>query len=134
DCGQVVKPEQQRVQTQSLAALGVQFPSFPPFHGDWLQSEKADPDPPAAWNRRVVRLQVPVANRRVVNREQQTGSTQDRTAPGVQVSPRRAIWNVNRTSEPGLGASECVLLLKDVVRIHGIPPFTRAWFKENRRA
>src|SRR5205814_2122833 len=31
------------------------------------------------------------ANRRVVNREQQTGSTQDRTALGVQVSPRRPI-------------------------------------------
>src|SRR5580658_5745666 len=42
-----------------------------------------------------------VADRRVVNREQQTGSTQDRTALGVQVSPRRPIWNVNRTSEPG---------------------------------
>ena len=48
------------------------------------------------------------ASRRVVNREQQTGSTQDRTALGVQVSPRRPIWNVNRTSEPGLGANECV--------------------------
>ena len=31
------------------------------------------------------------AGRRVVNREQQTGSTQDRTALGVQVSPRRPI-------------------------------------------
>ena len=49
-----------------------------------------------------------VADRRVVNREQQTGSTQDRTALGVQVSPRRPIWNANRTSEPGLGANECV--------------------------
>ena len=49
-----------------------------------------------------------VADRRVVNREQQTGSTQDRTALGVQVSPRRPIWNVNRTSGPGLGANECV--------------------------
>ena len=28
--GHVVKPEQQRVQTQNLAALGVQFPSCPP--------------------------------------------------------------------------------------------------------
>jgi hypothetical protein len=34
-----------------------------------------------------------VADRRVVNREQQTGSTQDRTALGVQVCPRRPIWN-----------------------------------------
>src|SRR6266699_1163814 len=41
-------------------------------------------------------------------REHQTGSTQDRTALGVQVSPRRPIWNVNRTSEPGFGANECV--------------------------
>ena len=49
-----------------------------------------------------------VADRRVVNREQQTGSTQDRTALGVQVSPRRPFWNVNRTREPGLGANECV--------------------------
>ena len=48
------------------------------------------------------------ASRRVVNREQQTGSAQTRTALGVQVSPRRPIWNVNRTSEPGLGANECV--------------------------
>jgi len=32
----------------------------------------------------------------VVHREQQTGSTQDRTALGVQVSPRRPIWNVHR--------------------------------------
>ena len=48
------------------------------------------------------------ASRRVVNREQQTGSTQDRTALGVQVSPRRPIWNVNRSSEPGLFAKQCV--------------------------
>src|SRR6266576_7305640 len=53
--GHVVKPEQQRVQTQNLAALGVQFPSCPPFHGAWPQ------------------------------REQQTGSAQTRTALGVQV-------------------------------------------------
>ena len=33
------------------------------------------------------------ADRRVVNREQQTGSAQTRTALGVQVSPRRPIWN-----------------------------------------
>jgi len=44
----------------------------------------------------------------VVNREQQTGSAQTRTALGVQVSPRRPIWNANRTSEPGFGANECV--------------------------
>ena len=47
-----------------------------------------------------------VADRRVVNREQQTGSTQDRTALGVQVSPHRPIWNVNRTSEPDLFAKQ----------------------------
>ncbi len=47
-----------------------------------------------------------VADRRVVNREQQTGSTQDRTALGVQVSPRRPIWNVNRTSGPDLFAKQ----------------------------
>ena len=47
-----------------------------------------------------------VADRRVVNREQQTGSTQDRTALGVQVSPRRPIWNVNRSSVPGLFAKQ----------------------------
>src|SRR5207247_8932146 len=35
-------------------------------------------------------------------------SAQIRTALGVQVSPRRPIWNVNRASEPGLGATECV--------------------------
>ena len=47
-----------------------------------------------------------VADRRVVNREQQTGSAQTRTALGVQVSPRRPIWNVNRTSEPDLFAKQ----------------------------
>jgi hypothetical protein len=41
--GHVVKPEQQRVQTQNLAALGVQVPSCPPSHGDWLQREKQTP-------------------------------------------------------------------------------------------
>jgi hypothetical protein len=65
-----------------------------------------------------------VADRRVVNREQQTASTQDRIALGVQVSPRRPIWNVNRTSEPGFGANECVLLLEDVAQAHGIPPIS----------
>jgi len=34
------------------------------------------------------------------------------------------IWNVNRASEPGLGANECVLLLEDVAQVHGIPPFS----------
>ena len=48
------------------------------------------------------------ADRRVVNREQQTGSAQTRTALGVQVSPRRPFWNVHRSSAPGLGANECV--------------------------
>ena len=67
-----------------------------------------------------------VADRRVVNREQQTGSTQDRTALGVQVSPRRPIWNVNRTSEPDLFAKQWAPRTGSVVRVHGIPPFTRA--------
>src|SRR6266513_2912993 len=49
-----------------------------------------------------------VADQRVVNREQQTDSAQNRTALGVQVSPRRPIWNVNRTSGPDLFANECV--------------------------
>jgi hypothetical protein len=40
----------------------------------------------------------------------------------VQVLPRGPIWNVNRTSEPGLGANECVPLGR-VVQVHGIPPF-----------
>src|SRR6059036_1632044 len=44
----------------------------------------------------------------------------------VQVLPRGPIWNVNRTSAPGLGANECVLLLEDVAQAHGIPPFMRA--------
>src|SRR6266550_1962844 len=43
-----------------------------------------------------------------LQREQQTRAAQDRTALGVQVSQRRPIWNVNGTSEPGLGANECV--------------------------
>ena len=47
-----------------------------------------------------------VADRRVVNREQQTDSAQDRTALGVQVYPRRPIWNVNRTSEPDANAKQ----------------------------
>jgi len=49
-----------------------------------------------------------LADRRVVRRESQTGSAQTRTALGVQVSPGRPIWNVKRTSEPGLGANEWV--------------------------
>jgi hypothetical protein len=63
-----------------------------------------------------------VADRRVVNREQQTGSTQDRTALGVQVSPRRPIWNVNRASEPDLFAKQWAPGKGSVVRVHGIPP------------
>jgi len=58
----------------------------------------------------------------VVNREQQTGSTQDRTALGVQVSPRRPIGNVNRTSEPGLFAKQCAPGNGGVAQVHGIPP------------
>ena len=67
-----------------------------------------------------------VADPRVVNREQQTGSTQDRTALGVQVSPRRPIWNVNRTSEPDLFAKQWAPRKGSVVRVHDIPPFMRA--------
>jgi len=63
-----------------------------------------------------------LASRRVVNREQQTGSTQDRTALGVQVSPRRPIGNVNRTSEPGLFAKQCAPGNGGVAQVHGIPP------------
>ncbi len=67
-----------------------------------------------------------VADRRVVHREKQTGSTQDRTALGVQVSPRRPLWNVNRTSEPGLFAKQCAPGNGSVVQIHGIPPCARS--------
>jgi hypothetical protein len=31
-------------------------------------------------------------------------------------------WNVNRMSEPGLGANERVLLKEDMAQVHGIPP------------
>jgi hypothetical protein len=49
----------------------------------------------------------------------------------VQVLPRGPIWNVNRTSEPGLGANECAPLgkfwetdLQDLGSpLHGIPVF-----------
>src|SRR5206468_9673153 len=74
-----------------------------------------------------------VADRRVVHREQQTGSAQTRTALGVQVSPRRPIWNVNRTSEPDLFAKQWAPSKGSVVRVHGIPPFMRAQLKESRR-
>ena len=40
----------------------------------------------------------------------------------VELRLGKPMWNVNRTSEPGLGANECVLHLGDVVRVHGIPP------------
>lgn len=66
-----------------------------------------------------------VADRRVVNREQQTDSTQDRTALGVPVSPRRPIWNVNRTSEPDLFAKQWAPRNGSVVRVHGIPRLCR---------
>ena len=42
-----------------------------------------------------------VADRRVVNREQQTGSTQDRTALGVQVSPRRPAFALSSFGSAG---------------------------------
>ena len=42
----------------------------------------------------------------------------------MQVLPRGPVWNVNRTSEPGLGANESVLLMEDVAQVHGIPPFS----------
>ena len=42
-----------------------------------------------------------VADRRVVHREQQTGSTQDRTALGVQVSPRRPAFALSSFSSAG---------------------------------
>src|SRR5437588_3554622 len=46
------------------------------------------------------------ASRRVVNREQQTGSTQDRTALGVQVSPRRPAFALSSYGSAGqLGMS-----------------------------
>src|SRR6185503_19657688 len=44
----------------------------------------------------------------------------------VQTRPRAPFWNVNRTSEPGLGANECVLHMEDVVQAHGIPPCARS--------
>ena len=44
----------------------------------------------------------------------------------VQVLPRGPIWNVNRTSEPGLGANECAPGNGSVAQVHGIPPFMRA--------
>ena len=41
--GHVVKPEQQRVQTQNLAALGVQVPSCPPISRRLASAGTADP-------------------------------------------------------------------------------------------
>ena len=37
----------------------------------------------------------------------------------------RPIWNVNRTSEPGLGANECAPGNGSVAQVHGSPPFLR---------
>ena len=74
-----------------------------------------------------------LASRRVVNREQQTGSTQDRTALGVQLSPRRPIGNVNRTSGPGLFAKQCAPGNGSVAQVHGIPPFRAFSSKQSRR-
>ena len=42
-----------------------------------------------------------LASRRVVHREQQTGSTQDRTALGVQVSPRRPAFALSSFGSAG---------------------------------
>jgi hypothetical protein len=55
------------------------------------------------------------------------GEAQRRRAfhsPSQRASARQANWNVNRTSESGLGANECVLLLEDVAQVHGIPPIS----------
>jgi len=43
----------------------------------------------------------------------------------VQCSPRRPVWNVNRTSEPDLFAKQWAPRMGSVVRVHGIPPFSR---------
>jgi hypothetical protein len=43
----------------------------------------------------------------------------------LRATARQAIWNVNRTSEPGLGANECVPS-RQVAQVHGIPPFYNA--------
>ena len=39
---------------------------------------------------------------------------------------QRSFWNVHRTSGPGLGANECVLHQREVVQVHGIPPFIKS--------
>jgi len=50
-----------------------------------------------------------VADRRVVNREQQTGSTQDRTALGVQFSPRRPFgMSAGQASRASVLTSACL--------------------------
>lgn len=42
--------------------------------------------------------------------------------PAFALRASAAIWNVNRTSEPGPGANECAPGNGSVVRVHGIPP------------
>ena len=44
----------------------------------------------------------------------------------VRVLPRGPIWNVNRTSEPGLFAKQCAPGNESVAQIHGIPPCARS--------
>ena len=134
--GHVVKPEQQRVQTQNLAVPRPRdaSPFMPTISRRLASAGIADPGdlkspslPGASpGSPTILRQGYGLASRRVVHREQQTGSTQDRTALGVQVSPRRPFWNVNRTSGPDLFAKQWAPQTGSVVRVHGIPPFMLA--------
>src|SRR5205814_7948310 len=40
----------------------------------------------------------------------------------VRVLPRGPLWNVNRSSEPGLFAKQCAPRKGSVAQAHGIPP------------
>jgi len=63
------------------------------------------------------------ADRRVVNREQQTGSAQTRTALGVQVSPRRPFAGM-----PTGQANRACLLNRACLRASGASPRHSAIF------
>ena len=113
--------------------MGVQVPSCPPISRRLASEGTADPSdlrslslpgasPGAPTN--LCSSSYGSAGRRVVNREQQTGSAQTRTALGVQVSPRRPFAGM-----PTGQANRACLLNSACLRASGASPRHSAIFR-----